>query len=181
METNLLNTYVLKALDAYPYDLEETVENLNYALSYQEDNVYALFLMGKLQAEQFGDYEKAKNYYAETLAINMNFHKVYSSYITVLLWNEDLEEAQKLIDFALTVKGLSKSDIWALQGQLFEQDQKLKKALKSFKTAKLLTYNNDFTSFIDSETSRIKAKIKSSSSKKCKKKTSNKKRKKKKK
>ena len=29
MDTNLLNNYVLKAIDAYPYELEETVENLN--------------------------------------------------------------------------------------------------------------------------------------------------------
>ncbi|MGK0378853.1 MAG: hypothetical protein ACJA1Z_002674, partial [Patiriisocius sp.] len=31
MDTNLLNNYVLKAIDAYPYELQETVENLNYA------------------------------------------------------------------------------------------------------------------------------------------------------
>ena len=136
MDTNILNTYVLKALDAYPYDLEETVENLNYALSYQADNIQALFLMGKLQAEQFGDYEKAKQYYAEVLAIKLEFHKVYSNYIQVLLWNEDFIEAQKLIDFALTVKGLSKSEIWALQSQLFEQNQDYKKALKCLKIAK---------------------------------------------
>lgn len=179
METNILNTYVLKALDAYPYDLEETVENLNYALSYQEDNIHALFLMGKLQAEQFGDYEKAKHYYAEVLAIKLDFHKVYSSYIQVLLWNEDFIEAQQLIEFAFTVKGLKKSEIWVLNGQLLEQKQHYKKALKSFKTAKQVAYNNDFTSFIDSETSRIKAKIKANVSKKCKKKNPKNKRKKK--
>ncbi|MGJ8591542.1 MAG: tetratricopeptide repeat protein [Aquaticitalea sp.] len=160
MDTNLLNNYVLKAIDAYPYNLEETVENLNYALSYEANNAYALFLVGRLQAEQFGDYEKAKHYYAEALANKMDFIKVYPRYILVLLWNEDYDEAQKLIDFAKTVKAVGKGELLVLQAQLFECREEFKKALKNFKKAKLLVYNNQFDSFIDSEISRIKDKIK---------------------
>ena len=160
MDTHLLNNYVLKAIDAYPYDLEETVENLNYALSYEANNAYALYLMGRLQAEQFEDYEKAKAYYAEALASKMDFHKVYSRYILVLLRNEDYVEAQKLIDYAFTVKGSNKSEIWVLQGQLFECKQTYKEALKAFKQAKRVAFKNDFIRFIDSEISRVKNKIK---------------------
>ena len=165
MNTNLLNNYVLKAIDAYPYELEETVENLNYALSYESENVYALYLMGRLQAEQFGDYQKAKQYYAQALANKMDFLKVYKHYILVLIWNEDFEEAQKLIDFAFTVKGLGKSQVWVLQGQLFETQQAYKKSLKALKTAKQFAYNNDYTSFINSEIDRIKDKVKSNKKK----------------
>jgi len=168
---------VLKAIDAYPYDLEETVENLNYALSYEPNNAYALYLMGRLEAEQFGDYEKAKGYYAEALANKMDFQKVYSRYILVLLWNEDYSEAQKLIDFSFTVKGVNKAEIWKRQGQLFESLQEFKDALKAFKQAKLLGYNNDFIDCINSEISRIKSKIKPKKKKrsKCKKKKKKKK------
>lgn len=176
MDTNLLNNYVLKAIDAYPYELEETVENLNYALSYENDNAYALFLMGRLQAEQFGDYEKAKQHYAEALANKMDFHKVYSKYILVLIWNEDYEEAQKLIDFAFTVKGLNKGEVHLYQGQLFENLQVYKKAIKALKKAKLFGYNDGFISHINSEILRIKNKMNPK-----KKKSKNKKKKKKKK
>ncbi|WP_299098307.1 hypothetical protein [uncultured Winogradskyella sp.] len=176
MDTNLLNNYVLKAIDAYPYELEETVENLNYALSYEADNAYALYLMGRLQAEQFGDFEKAKQYYAEALANKLDFHKVYSKYILVLMWNEDYQEAQKLIDYALTVKGLNKGEVYLFQGQLYEVLQKYKKALKALKLAKKHVYNNSFTSFIDSEIKRIKNKMKPKKTKK----SENKKKKKKK-
>ena len=160
MDTNLLNNYVLKAIDAYPYELEETVENLNYALSYESNNAYALYLMGCLQAEQFEDYEKSKQYFAEALANKMDFTKVYPMYILVLLWNEDYEEAQKLIDFAKTVKAVGKSQLFVLQAQLFECLQQPKKALKTFKKAKQMAYNNQYISFIDSEISRVKDKIK---------------------
>lgn len=168
MDTNLLNNYVLKAIDAYPYELEETVENLNYALSYEADNAYALYLMGRLQAEQFGDYEKAKQYYAEALANKLDFHKVYSRYILVLMWNGDYQEAQKLIDFALTIKGLNKGEVYLFQGQLYEILQKYKKALKALKLSKKHVYNNSFASFIDSEIKRIKTKMKPEKTKKTK-------------
>lgn len=39
--------YIFQALDAYPYNLEETVESLNYALSYDDKNAVALCLMGE--------------------------------------------------------------------------------------------------------------------------------------
>ncbi len=166
METNLLNNYVLKAIDAYPYDLGETIENLNYALSYESTNAYALYLMGRLQAEQLGDYEKAKQYYAEALANKMDLHKVYDHYIRVLIWNEDYQDAQRLIDFAFTVKGLNKGSVYLLQGQLLENLQDYKQALKALKKAKLFGYNNDFISFVDTEKSRIKSKIKPKKKKK---------------
>ncbi|MCF7568763.1 tetratricopeptide repeat protein [Sabulilitoribacter arenilitoris] len=170
MDTNLLNNYVLKAIDAYPYDLEETVENLNYALSYEANNIYALYLMGRLQAEQLGDYEKAKQYYAEALANKMDFVKVYPKYISVLIWNEDYDEAKKLIEFAFTVKGLNKGEVWLKQGHLFENLQDHKKAIKALKIAKSFGFNNDFISYIDNEISRIKAKLKPKRKKKKKKK-----------
>lgn len=160
MDTNLLNNYVLKAIDAYPYNLEETLENLNYALSYESNNTYALYLMGRLQAEQLGDYEKAKHYFAEALSNKMDFHKVYEEYILVLIWNDDYQEAQKLIDFALTVKGINKGVIWQSQGLLFENQQDYKKAIKALKTAKAFGYNSGFISHIDNEISRIKDKRK---------------------
>ena len=175
METNLLNNYVLKAIDAYPYELEETVENLNYALSYESNNAYALYLMGRLQAEQLGDYEKSKYYYAEALASKMDFVKVYPKYILVLIWNHDFEEAQKLIAFALTVKGLNKGEIFVLQALLFEYNQALKDALKTFKKAKQFIYNNGYLSHVDSEITRIKNKMKPKKKKKTSKKKKTKK------
>ena len=160
MDTNLLNNYMLKAIDAYPYNLEETVENLNYALSYENNNVYALYLMGRLQAEQFGDYEKAKQYYAEALANKMEFHKVYPKYIQVLLDNEDLIEAQKLIDFAFNIKGIDRGSIWEKQGQLFEIKQMYKHAISALKKAKQFGYNDGFIDYLNSEISRNKKKLK---------------------
>ena len=44
----LTNNYVFKALENYPYDLEEVMEALSYALSNDDNNTMALTLMGNL-------------------------------------------------------------------------------------------------------------------------------------
>ena len=105
----LINNYVFKALENYPYDLEEVMEALNYALSYDDKNTMALTLMGRVYAEKLSKYEEAIAYYKEALAENINAFEVYAPYVNVLLWNEDYKEAEDFIDFALTVKGSDKA------------------------------------------------------------------------
>ena len=69
--SNLLDKYLFQALDAYPYNLEEAVESLNYALSYDDKNPIALCLMGQIYAENLRNYEEAKEYYQQALAADM--------------------------------------------------------------------------------------------------------------
>lgn len=176
--STLVNNYIFKALDAYPYDLEETIESLTYALSYDEKNTVALCLMGRIYAEKLIDYEKAKAYYAEALSENIYALEVYSHYINVLLWNEDLKEAERLIDFALTIKGSDKAVLYTKKANLYEQLKEYKKALNFLKQAKEYAFNNEYMQVIKDERERIKGKL---PKKKLKKKVLNKKNKKKKK
>lgn len=166
----LTNNYIFKALDAFPYDLEECIESLTYALAYDEKNTVALCLMGRIQAEQLKDFECAKFYYAEALAENINALEVYPHYINVLLWNEDYIEAEKLIDFALTIKGIDKPVVYVKQAILFEAKKEYKKALKALTLAKEYCFNNDFLSDINLEKERIEGKVPKAKKKKIKKK-----------
>ena len=156
---SLLDKYLFQAMDAYPYDLEETIEALNYALSYDENNSIALCLMGQIHAEKLKNYETAKQYYQNALANDIHTLEVYPHYINVLLWNEDYDEAEKLIDFALTVKGTDKAVLYLKKGILFEQKKCYKEALKFLKEAKIYAYNNHFIDDIKEEQKRIKNKI----------------------
>jgi len=166
----LANNYIFKALDAYPYDLEEAIEALTYALAYDEKNTVALCLMGRIYAEKLMDYEKAKEYYAEALAENISAFEVYPHYINVLLWNEDLKEVEKLIDFALTIKGSDKAILFVGKAHLLEQRKEYKEALKVLKEAKTYCYNNDYLYTINQTKQRIKAKFPEKKKKKSKKK-----------
>lgn len=155
METNTQNLYLFKALEAYPWELEKAVEALNYALAYEPENVKALCLMARVYSEQLGDNEKAKVYYESALAARMDIPEVYPEYIRLLINNDDLEMAQKLIDFALTVKGIDKASIYLNQANLFETRMEFAEAEKMLKEAKQYALNNGFMDFIDEQLSRV--------------------------
>jgi len=156
---NNTNNYVFKALDAYPYDLEETMEALNYALSYDTENTMALTLMGRVYAEKLYNYPEAISYYKEALAVKIEAFEVYEHYINALLWNEDVIEAARFIDFAMSVKGADKAVLYLKKAALYEQLKKYKKAMSYIKKAKENTFNADFLGIVNEQKKRVKAKM----------------------
>ena len=155
----LTNNYVFKALENYPYDLEEVMEALNYAMSYDDKNTMALTLMGRVYAEKLFKYEEAISYFKQALAENIHAFEVYVPYINTLLWNEDYKEVDKFIYFALTVKGSDKGTLYLKKAILFEQLKEYKKALTFIKLAKEYTFNSEFMETINEEKNRIKEKM----------------------
>lgn len=154
-----IDKYLFQALDNYPYSLEETIESLDYAFSYDAKNTMVLCLYGRIQAEQLMNYEEAKSYFQEALTINIHALEVYPYYLQTLILNEDYEEAQKLIDFALTIKGINKSDIYVKKAILFEAQNEFKKALKEIKNAKLHSLQFAYECNINDVEKRIEGKI----------------------
>lgn len=155
-----IDKYLFQAMDNYPFWLEGTIESLDYALSYDDKNTMALCLYARIQAEQLLNYEEAINYYQQALGININAIEVYPFYIQALLLNEDLDEASKLIDFALTIKGINKVEILSKKIQLLETKKEYKLAKSILKEMKIMVVNSDFNSFIDETKSRLDAKLK---------------------
>lgn len=160
MGTNTNNPYLFRALENYPWELEKAMEALNYALSYEPENIKALCLMGKVYWEQLGDLEMAKNYYEKALVVNINAPFIYPEYIVVLINNQDYEEAQKVIDFAKTLKGIDKPVIQLNQAYLFEVQMDYEAAEKALKEAKQLSMNNDFSYYVDDVLARVDKKRK---------------------
>ena len=152
-----IDKYLFQALDNYPYWLEGTSEALDYALSYDAKNTAALCLYARIEAEQLQNYVVAKNYFQEALAINIDAVAVYPYYLETLLLNEDYEEASKLIDFALTIKGINKKAILLKKVQLLERQQNIKDALKLLKEVKLVSFDTD-TYEVEQLETRLKAK-----------------------
>ncbi|MCD9576416.1 tetratricopeptide repeat protein [Flavobacterium soyae] len=154
-----IDKYLFQALDNYPFSLEETIESLDYAFSYDAKNTMVLCLYGRIQAEQLMNYDEAKSYFQEALSINIHALEVYPYYLQTLILNEDYEEAQKLIDFALTIKGINKSDIYVKKAILFEAQNEFKKALKEIKNAKLHSLQFAYECNISDVEKRIEGKI----------------------
>ena len=153
-----VDKYFLQALDNYPYWLEGTIESLDYAISYNAKNPMAFCLYGRIQSEQLQDYEEAKRYFQEALAIDIHAVAVYPYYLETLILNEDYEEASKLIDFALTVKGMDKVAIFLKKVALLEKQQEIKAALKLVKEIKLMLTTNTNSDQLEETEKRLKAK-----------------------
>jgi len=154
-----VDKYLFQALDNYPFNLEETVESLDYALSYDDKNTMALCLYARVYAEQLLNYEEAKNLFERAIGININAIEVYPFYIQTLLLNEDWEEAEKVIDFALTIKGINKVEILFKRAMLLELKKEFKKAQKIVKEIKLLIIDSDNNYLIEETEKRLNEKL----------------------
>lgn len=124
------NKYYFEALDNYPYSLPDCLEALNYALSYDPEDADSLCLMGRIYSEMLNDFEKAKLYFEEAMQCDMTNLNVPQYYIKCLLDNEDLREAEKLIEYSLKIKGIDKSTLLLHRSLLSEKRGSFSNALK---------------------------------------------------
>lgn len=132
--------YYFEALDYFPFNLSECMDALNYALSYEPEDADSLCLIGRVYSEELKDYETAKKYFDEAMQSNIGNINIPKYYIECLLNNEDYKEAEKLIEFALKIKGIDKAEILNCKSFLLERKNEYKPALEILKEAKQFTY-----------------------------------------
>ncbi len=158
MAITLADTYFLKAQDNYPWELEEMIENLNYALSYDEDHAEANCLMARFQAEQLNKYSAAEYYFETALAsdpLNLNTCKYYSNLLIEL---KDFNKAHKLIEYALKIRGVDVAIMKKLKGLIAEQQKDYVLSVKLYMDSKQETYNNCLIDELNLDIERVKNK-----------------------
>lgn len=165
-----MNKYLIEAMDSYPYDLTQTVESLEYALSYDDRCPHALCLYGRVYAEQLQEYDKAIDYFEEALQSNLYAIKVYPYYIQTLLQNEAYDKALKAIDFAMKIKGMDKGKILFAKALCFERQMDYETALKCLVESEIHSFDDDFKDLLAEVKQRIENKKSPKKSEKTKKK-----------
>ncbi|AZB09584.1 hypothetical protein EG344_12570 [Chryseobacterium sp. G0162] len=134
------NKYYFEALDYFPYNMSECLDALNYALSYEPEDADSLCLMGRVYSEVLKDYETGKRYFEEAMQSNIGNVNTPKYYIECLLSNEDYEEAEKLIEYALKMKGIDKAEILNAKSLLLERKGEYKLAMEKLKEAKKFSF-----------------------------------------
>ena len=160
------NKYYFEALDCYPYNLPDCLESLNYALSYDPEDSDALCLMERIHSEVLHDYETAKDYYAEAMMYDVANINTPQYYIHCLINNEDFAEAEKLINYALRIKGIDKSNLWFYRSILSEKRGSFSNAFQFLKEAEKFCFNSCSLDFVQERKKLIKTKMKKQKSKK---------------
>lgn len=157
--TTKKSQYYFTALDNYPYNLPECMEALNYALSYDSQDADVLCLMGRVYAEVIQDYEKAKEYFEEAMMCDPANVNTPRHYILCLLHNEDFIEAEKLIAFALNLKGTDKAFLWYCRSLLSDRRGNLRNALFFLLKAEEYCYEKTMLDNLEEHGKLIKAKL----------------------
>ncbi len=160
MAITLADTYYLKALDSYPWDLEQATEALNYAIGYDNEHAGALCLLGKLNMYELCNYEEAENHYEKALVSDINYTETYYSYTDLLINIGEYERAKKLIKHAYKIKGINLARMKHYEGLIAEINGDLEKALKYMTCAYDNSYKSNEHKYLKSELDRIKSKQK---------------------
>ncbi|WP_262150547.1 tetratricopeptide repeat protein [Chryseobacterium foetidum] len=151
--------YYFEALDNYPYSLPDCLEALNYALSYDPEDADSLCLMGRIYSEMLIDYEKAKLYFEEAMQCDVTNLNTPKYYIKCLLDNEDLQEAEKLINYSLKIKGIDKSVLWFYRALLSEIRGSFLNSLKFLKEAEKYCFTPQSLDCMKSRRKFVKSKL----------------------
>ncbi len=156
----LADQYYIKALDQYPYSLEEALENLNYALSSNSEHARANQLMAKMYMEQLNDLAMAEKHFQIAMACDTENEGVCLDYILLLITLKEFDKATKLIAYAQKLKGIDLSRIYSSEALIFEYQQKYGKAIANYEKAILESFNEDRINYLNNEIKRVKDKKK---------------------
>lgn len=155
----LADKYYIKAADEYPYSLEDTLENLEYALSYDAEHARANTLMGVLRMESFHDYAGAEEHFCIALGTNPESTETCEYYLRLLLGLKKEKEALRLIAYWEKLPGAEQAKILAARARLQETKKDYAAALTCLHNAMLETCCNDYLDFLKDEKSRIETKL----------------------
>lgn len=158
MAISMADQYYIKALDYYPYSLEDVLENLNYALSYDGEHARANCLMGRLYLEQLGDCERAEIYFQAALAYDPRHADTCEHYARLLVRLRAFTRAQKLLVYARKLPDARLAQLLQLEALIQEQQHKFAAARELLRSAMLETYEAELMEAIEADLKRVEQK-----------------------
>lgn len=160
MDLTMADQFYLKAVDAFPYDLATTVENLNYAMSYDDEHCPANCLMGQVCMRYMKQFEKAEYYFNRSLSIDLTYPETFKHFIVLKIWMSDFDAAEKMIKYAHTIKGMSKALLYFYEANIFEYSGKLKESEMALRKAQDCCMDDEDETVVKKQIVRLKAKVK---------------------
>ena len=168
MSITLADSYYVKALDLYPYKLDQVTEALNFAISYDNNHAGAHCLLGMLNLYQLGKYREAEDHFEKALAGNIDYAETYYSYADLLIQIGEYGKAKKLIKYAYKIKGINVSRLKHSEGLIAEIKGNYLKAKEYMKIAFLNSYQKVEREYLKEELDRVNSKLKAQKKSSCK-------------
>jgi tetratricopeptide (TPR) repeat protein len=105
------------------------------------------------------NYEKAKEFFEEAMMFDVSNVNTPQYYIACLIENEDFAEAEKLITYALKIKGIEKSTLVFYRAMISERRGSLKNALKFLKEAEKNAFTSCSLEMVNERKKFVKSKL----------------------
>lgn len=156
---NTADTYLIKALGNYPWDIEEAMEAATYGLAYDGEHPALLCLMGRIYADQLHQYSQAIGYFEEALGADLDYPETYYHYLNLLIRIEQLDKAERLAEQAFKVPGIDRYSIYLHKSTIYEQREQYNEALDMITQARRHSYNKPASEFLEEEVTRINKKM----------------------
>lgn len=158
MAITLADQYYLKALEEYGYDLEASMENLNYALSYNDEHAGANYLMGKVYMEQFDKFELAEDYFICAMASDPDHIKTCEAYTWLMIKTRRYNEALRLIKYTTGLIGVSMPEVIRMEALVKELMKDFFSSIGLLKLAIEESYDSGYIEFLERELERVEKK-----------------------
>jgi len=155
----IADTYFLKALDNYDYNTEEVVENIGYALSYNEEHAPTWCLQGRLMMEGMKNFKEAKRCFENAIFYDPTYIETYKYYSLLLIWTSEFEKAQIIINKSKRIKGMSLATIIHRSAMIHEYQGRIGEAIRIMKNGKLFSLTQSNYDFFNKEVIRLKRKV----------------------
>lgn len=154
----LSEQYYIKALEAYPYDYNEVLENANYALAYNDSHAGVHCLMGKLYMYELTEYDRAQYHFEQALINDVGFLPIYDAYPILLIRVREFDRAERLLVHGFKLRGINRAMIHHHMAMILEARGHFNEAKQFLKSAKMLEQTNEGIDHLNAELERIKAK-----------------------
>jgi tetratricopeptide (TPR) repeat protein len=129
-------------------------------LSYDDAHAPANCLMGQLYMLQLKDYQLAEHYLNQAIIANLSYPDSYKYLALLKVWTNDIDGAFKIISYAMTIKGMNRSQLLWVKANALECRMDLKGAKKVLEEAKLICIQSEVITEINQTIKRINDKIK---------------------
>ncbi|MGB0177990.1 MAG: hypothetical protein ACPF9D_12545 [Owenweeksia sp.] len=158
MATLLADGYYLKAMENYPYELSEALENLNYTLSYDPDHAGANCLMGQLQMYYLNNYQAAEEYLEAALVSEPEYVCAYENLVALYIHQRKLVKAQRVLEYARQIPTMNRAFVMWAMACIMESRYELSLSKRYLKAALGETVSKGEQDYLNAEIERIKAK-----------------------
>ena len=149
------NRYYIKAREAYPWDLEEFVENIEYAYSSNNECPFTCVLLGKYNWEQLKYMDDARWYFEKAMSMEPSNLYVLEEYIDFCINIEEYTVASRLIEFAMKQRGADRAVLYRNNAIILENQRSYKWSLVFYKAAKLEALNSEFIESVCEDIERV--------------------------